>query len=137
MKRSDQLLKSALEAKAGETEAATIALESIASKLKADAADLATLKEQQLAWLRQNHEAALNAKHLELQAINGAYEADVANCNLLFNQLIEKCEGRLEQLSDFERRMVKGFDEPANTKQPKMKIVAGERRVVEDALDMS
>lgn len=124
MKRSDQLIKAALDAKAGETEAASAALESMASTLKARIANLQSLKAEQLRWLDQNKEAAFNELQRETQVINSNHERDVANVNMLFDQMIAGEEEHLAAISDFDRRMVKGFDDGGSNSKAKPKLVA-------------
>lgn len=125
MKKSDQLLKSALAAKAGETEEALNALERMTSASKARIEQLGVLKKKQLEWLNHEYEARHQALSRQMVDAKAEYDRAMANLETAFAELTAQEEQNLQDLSDFERRQVKGFTEAeGNTpKKEPLKVV--------------
>lgn len=117
MKKSTQLIEDLRKTLAGEAGAASAAVDSMQSITSTTILNLENLRKEQLAFIRKNFDA--KAKALDTEA-----QAESANVNLLFDQLIAQAQSHLATLQSFVDSHILGGEVPSvEYPSPNLKVV--------------
>ncbi len=115
MKKSDELFKAALAAKAEETEQAKRRIEKMAQHTSSNKDALATAQKLALKEIEDRRAEQIGDLNKALDKVTADADEHIRQINIMFATLVDQEDQRLADYEQFEREIVNGFGKRSNS----------------------